>query len=233
MEFSSSDNPELNPGNDTLLREDSSELGNSVPQQLHNQRSHTIIDTSPSVKSRELLAHDGVVGQGNIPINHHKPKTETQKLSTTSSTRKTVVYKESEGRSSLTKNIFELSPMNQDAKLISSLQPSKAEVLLDFHSPLSGRPQIPNMFLDLSSLVANKEISPSPVSNVEDRQEEVGGICKTVVVERGAEFMESHSVIKELEERNSKLVEEKTKLAVQLGVQTKVQYEVLILKCFY
>lgn len=44
----------------------------------------------------------------------------------------------------------------------------------------------------------------------------------TVVVEHTAEFVDSQKVINDLEEQNSKLVEEKTKLSVQLGVQTKV-----------
>ena len=45
---------------------------------------------------------------------------------------------------------------------------------------------------------------------------------KTTVVEQTAEFVDSQKVINDLEEQNSKLVEEKTKLSVQLGVQTKV-----------
>ena len=45
---------------------------------------------------------------------------------------------------------------------------------------------------------------------------------KTSVVEQTAEFVDSQKVINDLEEQNSKLVEEKTKLSVQLGVQTKV-----------
>lgn len=46
--------------------------------------------------------------------------------------------------------------------------------------------------------------------------------CKSTVVEQTAEFIDSQKVINDLEEHNSKLVEEKTKLSVQLGVQTKV-----------
>lgn len=45
---------------------------------------------------------------------------------------------------------------------------------------------------------------------------------KSTVVEHTAEFVDSQKVINDLEEQNSKLVEEKTKLSVQLGVQTKV-----------
>ena len=45
---------------------------------------------------------------------------------------------------------------------------------------------------------------------------------KTTVVEQTAEFVDSQKVINDLEEQNSKLIEEKTKLSVQLGVQTKV-----------
>lgn len=45
---------------------------------------------------------------------------------------------------------------------------------------------------------------------------------KTTVVEHTAEFVDSQKVINDLEEQNSNLVEEKTKLSVQLGVQTKV-----------
>ena len=45
---------------------------------------------------------------------------------------------------------------------------------------------------------------------------------KSTVVEHTAEFVNSQKVINDLEEQNSKLVEEKTKLSVQLGVQTKV-----------
>ena len=45
---------------------------------------------------------------------------------------------------------------------------------------------------------------------------------KTTVVEHTAEFVNSQKVINHLEEQNSNLVEEKTKLSVQLGVQTKV-----------
>ena len=52
----------------------------------------------------------------------------------------------------------------------------------------------------------------------------------TVVVEHTAEFVDSQKVINDLEEQNSKLVEEKTKLTVQLGVQTKVCKKNLINK---
>lgn len=45
---------------------------------------------------------------------------------------------------------------------------------------------------------------------------------KTTVIEHTAEFVDSQKVINDLEEQNSKLVEEKTKLSVQLGIQTKV-----------
>ena len=48
------------------------------------------------------------------------------------------------------------------------------------------------------------------------------GLSKSTVVEQTAEFIDSQKVISDLEEHNSKLVEEKTKLSVQLGVQTKV-----------
>lgn len=48
------------------------------------------------------------------------------------------------------------------------------------------------------------------------------GLPKSTVVEQTAEFIDSQKVISDLEEHNSKLVEEKTKLSVQLGVQTKV-----------
>lgn len=48
------------------------------------------------------------------------------------------------------------------------------------------------------------------------------GLSKSTVVEQTAEFIDSQKVIGDLEEHNSKLVEEKTKLSVQLGVQTKV-----------
>lgn len=49
---------------------------------------------------------------------------------------------------------------------------------------------------------------------------------KSTVVEHTAEFVNSQKVINDLEEQNSKLVEEKTKLSVQLGVQTKVNAEI-------
>ena len=48
------------------------------------------------------------------------------------------------------------------------------------------------------------------------------GLLKSTVVEQTAEFVDSQKVISDLQEQNSKLVEEKTKLSVQLGVQTKV-----------
>ena len=48
------------------------------------------------------------------------------------------------------------------------------------------------------------------------------GLPKSTIVEQTAEFIDSQKVINGLEEHNSKLVEEKTKLSVQLGVQTKV-----------
>lgn len=44
---------------------------------------------------------------------------------------------------------------------------------------------------------------------------------KSTVVEHKPEFVDSQTVINELQEQNSKLVEEKTKLSLQLGVQTK------------
>lgn len=48
------------------------------------------------------------------------------------------------------------------------------------------------------------------------------GLLKTTVVEQTAKFVDSQKVINDLETHNSKLVEEKTKLSVQLGIQTKV-----------
>ena len=49
-----------------------------------------------------------------------------------------------------------------------------------------------------------------------------GGLLKSTIVEQRAEFVDSQKVISDLQEQNAKLVEEKTKLSVQLGVQTKV-----------
>ena len=49
-----------------------------------------------------------------------------------------------------------------------------------------------------------------------------GGLLKSSIVEQRAEFVDSQKVISDLQEQNAKLVEEKTKLSVQLGVQTKV-----------
>ena len=69
---------------------------------------------------------------------------------------------------------------------------------------LKGDDQVPSLALPVADL-SYKEL---PV--------------KTTVVEQTAEFVDSQKVINDLEEQNSKLVEEKTKLSVQLGVQTKV-----------
>ncbi|XP_078379538.1 uncharacterized protein LOC144662572 [Oculina patagonica] len=52
------------------------------------------------------------------------------------------------------------------------------------------------------------------------------GLPKSTVLEQTAEFIDSQKVINDLEEHNSKLVEEKTKLSVQLGIQTKVNSEI-------
>ncbi|XP_029186696.2 golgin-45-like isoform X2 [Acropora millepora] len=49
---------------------------------------------------------------------------------------------------------------------------------------------------------------------------------KSIVVEHKPEFVDSQKVINELEGQNSKLVQEKTKLSLQLGVQTKVNAEI-------
>lgn len=55
---------------------------------------------------------------------------------------------------------------------------------------------------------------------------------KSIVVEHKPEFVDSQKVINDLEEQNSKLVEEKTKLSLQLGVQTKVcKFLLLVLSC--
>ncbi|PFX13842.1 Golgin-45 [Stylophora pistillata] len=54
------------------------------------------------------------------------------------------------------------------------------------------------------------------------------GLLKSTVVEQKAEFVDSQKVISDLQEQNAKLVEEKTKLSVQLGVQTKVWLEDLV-----
>ncbi|PFX23783.1 Golgin-45 [Stylophora pistillata] len=52
------------------------------------------------------------------------------------------------------------------------------------------------------------------------------GLLKSTVVEQTAEFVDSQKVISDLQEQNAKLVEEKTKLSVQLGVQAKVNAEI-------
>ena len=69
---------------------------------------------------------------------------------------------------------------------------------------LKGNDQVPSLALPVADL-NYKELA-----------------VKTTVVEHTAEFVDSQKVINDLEEQNSKLIEEKTKLSVQLGVQTKV-----------
>lgn len=49
---------------------------------------------------------------------------------------------------------------------------------------------------------------------------------KSIVIEHTPEFVDRQKIIDDLEEQNSKLVEEKTRLSVQLGVQTKVNAEI-------
>ena len=50
----------------------------------------------------------------------------------------------------------------------------------------------------------------------------IDNLSKEKILERSPECIDSRLIITELEERNSKLVEEKIKLSVQLGVQSKV-----------
>ena len=69
---------------------------------------------------------------------------------------------------------------------------------------LKGDDQVPSLALPVADL-SYKELA-----------------VKTTVVKHAAEFVDNQKVINDLEEQNSKLIEEKTKLSVQLGVQTKV-----------
>ena len=53
-------------------------------------------------------------------------------------------------------------------------------------------------------------------------------LMKSTVLEQNAKYVDSWKVINDLEEQNAKFVEEKTKLTVQLGIQTKVEDVVVL-----
>ena len=210
MEFS--DSSESSSAS-VIRRKDLMNLDSSVEQlSVHNQKLHTTTGHATS----EVMSQSNVNVQGLARSNALAPSTTSPKG--------TFASKRPEGKAGLTKNLSELSPVIQGTKLTPRLQ--------SFHTSFPARPQADNTTLGSSpgalnqaqTCIENKAMSRVPNVSSEEKQGDVGCIFKSTVVERGAEFLESHSVIRELEERNSKLVEEKTKLAVQLGVQAKVLY---------
>ena len=213
----------------------------SVESKHFIKEKHPETKLSLFTENNLTLEHDAVDRQWKDRTAHQKLRTEAQRFPNAPLAGKLVVSHQSERKTNVTKNLHQ-SPQilnergniatshfthsSQNANFTSDLQPPQTKLYSNNCSPVLTKHQSQNTSMEFPSQNKNQEVTPESAFSAKHVEDERGDVSKTTVIERGAEFMESQSVIRELEERNSKLVEEKTKLVVQLGVQTKVKYQI-------
>lgn len=215
MEFSSS-----NYSSDGSSSEGSEESDSS-------QRTDNSLLTA-TVKKQSLGNHVANASTGLRTTNNLHPKISRAKHSGTDTQ---VQRKQEKGARSDYPRFVETTQLQEDTKTVITRTKS-AQSNSDIHAkPVQRQNSTSNLLLQGSELLRlNNQIGLSLTAN--DQLVSLAppvldlnfgdGLLKTTVVEQTAKFVDSQKVINDLETHNSKLVEEKTKLSVQFGVQTKV-----------
>ena len=210
MEFSSS-----NSGNDSLS-EDSEE--NDSTQKANNSLSYSTVKR----KSGRNVIDNGSAKitttiQANISAIKYRNENEILEREEMRTLSGHTALAESPQSQTLRKDVIsktEGAQLNEDVRFQSVQRQNSTNLLLQ-------GPELLRLNNELGlSLSANDQLVSLAPPAMDLSLE--GGLLKSTIVEQRAEFVNSHKVISDLQEQNAKLVEEKTKLSVQLGVQTKV-----------
>ena len=212
MEFSSS-----NSGNDSLS-EDSEE--NDLTQKANNSLSYSTVKRKSGrnvIDNGSAKITTGTTIQANISAIKYRNENEILEREEMRTLSGHTALAESPQSQTLGKDVIsktEGAHLNEDVRFQSVQRQNSTNLLLQ-------GPELLRLNNELSlSLSANDQlVSLAPPAMDLSLG---GGLLKSTIVEQRAEFVDSQKVISDLQEQNAKLVEEKTKLSVQLGVQTKV-----------
>ena len=212
MEFSSS-----NSGNDSLS-EDSEE--NDLTQKANNSLSYSTVKRKSGrnvIDNGSAKITTGTTIQANISAIKYRNENEILEREEMRTLSGHTALAESPQSQTLGKDVIsktEGAQLNEDVRFQSVQRQNSTNLLLQ-------GPELLRLNNELGlSLSANDQlVSLAPPAMDLSLG---GGLLKSSIVEQRAEFVDSQKVISDLQEQNAKLVEEKTKLSVQLGVQTKV-----------
>lgn len=212
MEFSSS-----NSGNDSLS-EDSEE--NDLTQKANNSLSYSTVKRKSGrnvIDNGSAKITTGTTIQANISAIKYRNENEILEREEMRTLSGHTALAESPQSQTLGKDVIsktEGAQLNEDVRFQSVQRQNSTNLLLQ-------GPELLQLNNELGlSLSANDQlVSLAPPAMDLSLG---GGLLKSTIVEQRAEFVDSQKVISDLQEQNAKLVEEKTKLSVQLGVQTKV-----------
>lgn len=212
MEFSSS-----NSGNDSLS-EDSEE--NDLTQKANNSLSYSTVKRKSGrnvIDNGSAKITTGTTIQANISAIKYTNENEILEREEMRTLSGHTALAESPQSQTLGKDVIsktEGAQLNEDVRFQSVQRQNSTNLLLQ-------GPELLQLNNELGlSLSANDQlVSLAPPAMDLSLG---GGLLKSTIVEQRAEFVDSQKVISDLQEQNAKLVEEKTKLSVQLGVQTKV-----------
>ena len=212
MEFSSS-----NSGNDSLS-EDSEE--NDLTQKANNSLSYSTVKRKSGrnvIDNGSAKITTGTTIQANISAIKYRNENEILEREEMRTLSGHTALAESPQSQTLGKDVIsktEGAQLNEDVRFQSVQRQNSTNLLLQ-------GPELLRLNNELGlSLSANDQlVSLAPPAMDLSLG---GGLLKSTIVEQRAEFVDSQKVISDLQEQNAKLVEEKTKLSVQLGVQTKV-----------
>lgn len=212
MEFSSS-----NSGNDSLS-EDSEE--NDLTQKANNSLSYSTVKRKSGrnvIDNGSAKITTGTTIQANISAIKYRNENEILEREEMRTLSGHTALAESPQSQTLRKDVIsktEGAQLNEDVRFQSVQRQNSTNLLLQ-------GPKLLRLNNESGlSLSANDQlVSLAPPAMDLSLG---GGLLKSSIVEQRAEFVDSQKVISDLQEQNAKLVEEKTKLSVQLGVQTKV-----------
>lgn len=216
MEFSSS-----NSGNDSLS-EDSEE--NDLTQKANNSLSYSTVKRKSGrnvIDNGSAKITTGTTIQANISAIKYRNENEILEREEMRTLSGHTALAESPQSQTLGKDVIsktEGAQLNEDVRFQSVQRQNSTNLLLQ-------GPELLRLNNELGlSLSANDQlVSLAPPAMDLSLG---GGLLKSTIVEQRAEFVDSQKVISDLQEQNAKLVEEKTKLSVQLGVQTKINTEI-------
>ena len=212
MEFSSS-----NSGNDSLS-EDSEE--NDLTQKADNSLSYSTVKRKcgrNGIDNGSAKITTGTTIQANISAIKYRNENEILEREEMRTLSGHTALAESPQSQTLRKDVIsktEGAQLNEDVRFQSVQRQNSTNLLLQGPELLRL-----NNELGLSVSANDQLVSLAPPAMDLSLG---GGLLKSTIVEQRAEFVDSQKVISDLQEQNAKLVEEKKKLSVQLGVQTKV-----------